>query len=748
MIESILIQGAASFGNEPQRLDSLSQLNFLFGSNGAGKTTISRIIADAVTFPGCTVNWRGGTKLETLVYNHDFVERNYHQVTELKGVFTLGEQQKETLDKIAASRIKVDDLTQQIENLTGNLQGIDGHGGKRGDLTVLENTFKEKAWTYKQKFEGKNIQAAFKGSMGSKDSFKTKILQERGSNKAETLPLEELEKKAASIFGQTPTTESMVTVIDATSLLSHESNPILKKRVIGKEDVDIATMIKKLGNSDWVRMGRTFYDANDQICPFCQQETNEAFAKSLNDYFDETFIADSRAIDELATDYTTDSERIRQQIVSIVTSPSRFLDVEKLRSEKELLDAKLNLNIQKIGEKKKEASQIVELESIGNVINAIKSLIGDANQKITEHNNMVANLDAERKTLTSQVWRFVLEELKADLTNYTSKKSSLNSAISSMEQQIRDKGTEKEQKQAEIRVLGKQTTSVQPTIDAINALLLSFGFQSFKLAPSQAGTSYKLIRQDGSDAKATLSEGEKTFLTFLYFYHLLKGSLSESGMTENRVVVFDDPVSSLDSEVLFIVSSLVKGLFDEVRSEIGNIKQIFVLTHNVYFHKEISYNQKRKEKALKEETFWVVRKLDSCSRIHKHDSNPIKTSYDLLWEEVRRKDRSRLTIQNTLRRILENYFKILGGVDLHKLSEKFEGKEKAVCSSLISWINDGSHFAHDDLYVSLDDAQVENCLKVFEEIFKKSDHHAHYKMMMGDAYIEELVETGVGEVKQ
>lgn len=748
MIESILIQGAANFGCEQQRLDGLSKFNFIFGSNGAGKTTISRIIADNTVFPNCAVNWKGGTKLESLVYNHDFVDRNFHQVAELKGVFTLGEQQKETLEKIEAGRAKVDELTKQIETLIISLQGADGNGGKRSELKVLENAFKEKAWTYKQKFEGKNIQTAFKGSMGSKDSFKTKVLGEQELNKAETLPLEELEKKSASIFGQTPVTESIVAAIDARSLLSHEFNPILQKRVIGKEDVDIAAMIKKLGNSDWVRMGRTFYDVNSQICPFCQQKTNEAFFKSLNDYFDETFIKDSRAIDNLATNYTTDAERIRQQIANIIASPSRFLDLEKLKFEKEILDAKLNLNIKKIDGKKKEASQFVELESINNVVNAIKALLDEANQKITEHNNMVANLDVERRTLTSQVWRFVLEDLKTDLTSYTSKKNGLNSAISSMEQQIRDKGTEKVQKQSDIRELEKKTTSVQPTIDAINALLLSFGFQSFKLVPSQSGTSYKLIRQNGSDAKVTLSEGEKTFLTFLYFYHLLKGSLSESGMTENRVIVFDDPISSLDSEVLFIVSSLIKGLFDEVRSGAGNIKQIFVLTHNVYFHKEISYKQKRKEKSLREETFWVVRKLDSCSKIYKYESNPIKTSYDLLWDEVRRKDRSNLTIQNTLRRILENYFKIIGGIDLHELSEKFEGKEKAVCSSLISWINDGSHFAHDDLYVSLDDAQVDTCLKVFEEIFKRSDHHAHYKMMMGDAFIEELVETGADEVRQ
>ncbi|MEZ5546122.1 MAG: AAA family ATPase [Lysobacteraceae bacterium] len=157
---------------------------------------------------------------------------------------------------------------------------------------------------------------------------------------------------------------------------------------------------------------------------------------------------------------------------------------------------------------------------------------------------------------------------------------------------------------------------------------------------------------------------------------------------------------------------------------------MFILTHNVYFHKEITYNQKRNDKALKEETFWIVRKQDSCSKVEKRDSNPISTSYDLLWAEVRREDRSKLTIQNTLRRILENYFKILGGVDLNKLCEKFDGQEKLICKSLVSWINDGSHFAHDDLYVA---PMMLKWIHIsrFSRRYSKSDHHAHYRMMMG-----------------
>lgn len=731
MIESITISEVATFGLGPEKLDGLSQFNFLFGSNGTGKTTVSRVIADEAKYPTCSVHWKGGTKLQPLVYNHDFVERNFTQSTELKGVFTLGEKQADTLAKIASAKSELDALTTKIETLTLGLQGADGTGGKKGELAVLEAGFKDKCWAQKQKHDAK-LQGGFEGVRNSSEKFKGKVLQEQVTNAATLLTLAELEKKAGSVFGPTPTTEAAVPVVDAAKLLAHESNPILNKRVIGKEDVDIAAMIKRLGNSDWVREGRAFYDVNEGTCPFCQQSTSEAFAQSLNEYFDETFVADSKAIDQLATNYDTETARIQQQLASIITSPSKFLDVEKLKSEKQLLDARIALNNQRLAGKKKEASQVVELESLSNVFAAIKTLIDAANTQVAAHNGMVANLASERTTLTAQIWKFVLDELKTDLAAFKTAKDGLDKAITAMTTQIANATTDKAKKVAEIRGLEKQTTSIQPTIDGINTLLSSFGFQGFKLAKAATGSSYKLVRSDGSDAKATLSEGERTFVTFLYFYHLLKGSDSDSGMTTDRIVVFDDPVSSLDSDILFIVGSLIKELFDEVRAGTGHIKQIFVLTHNVYFHKEVTYNPKRKDVAMNEETFWIVRKPGLLSKLDKHPTNPIKTSYELLWAEVRKSDRSNLAIQNTLRRILENYFKILGGIEFDQLCAMFDGKEKLICKSLCSWVHDGSHYAHDDLYVSIDDSMVDSYLKVFRAIFDKSGHSAHYKMMMGD----------------
>jgi len=738
MIESIQIAGEASYASTPEILHSLSKINFFYGANGSGKTTISRVVANSGSFASCSVNWKGGTALKTVVYNRDFVHENFSTATGPKGIFTLGKNDIDTLTKIAAAKAEHDASLMKIEKLKVSLSGEDGSGGKKGELAEAEDQFKEKCWLAYTKHKQKLINA-FDGFRNSKDSFKDKVLRELTSNSASLLALQDLEEKASTVFGTAPTAEPTLATIQAEQLTQLESNPILSKRVIGKGDVDIAAMIKKLGNSDWVREGRSFYEVNNSICPFCQQSIAASFTQSLNEYFDETFTTDTATIATLISNYSTQAERLQLEISQIIATQSRFLDTESLKREKELLDSKITINIQKLASKKKEPSQIIELESVGNVVSTILTAIAETNVAISTHNKTVANLAQEKRTLTAQVWKYLIDvDLKTDLAAYSTKTAALNAAIKGMNSSIDSATTEMKAKAFEIRNLEKDSTSTQPTVDGINLLLSSFGFRGFSLAKAGTGNFYKLIRADGTDAKETLSEGERTFVTFLYFYHLLKGSNSESEITTNRVVVFDDPVSSLDSDILFLVGSLIKDLFDEVRTGIGHIKQIFVLTHNVYFHKEVTFNPRRSGNiAMKsEETFWVVRKLNLSSKLEHHESNPVKTSYELLWSEVRRPDRSNLTIQNTLRRILENYFKILGGVDLNDLNAKFDGQEKLICKSLISWVNDGSHFSHDDLYVSISDSMIEPYLNVFRDIFKKSDHMAHYKMMMGDAYVE------------
>ena len=185
-----------------------------------------------------------------------------------------------------------------IANLRNSLIGEDGKGGKTSELEELESDFQEKCWAIKQKHDEK-FQGAFTGVRGKKRDFKAKLLNEAASNSATSAPLIDLEKKAETVFGAAPKASLPLAVPDFKDLLAHESDLILKKKLIGKFDVDIAAMIQKLGNSDWVKLGRPFFEANENVCPFCQQETPTSLEDSLNEYFDEAFETDTAAIEKL-----------------------------------------------------------------------------------------------------------------------------------------------------------------------------------------------------------------------------------------------------------------------------------------------------------------------------------------------------------------------------------------------------------------------------------------------------------------
>lgn len=735
MIQSISILNVATFHpTAPTKLDDLRQVNYIFGSNGTGKTTISRVIADAAFSTTCGCTWQNGQPLESVVLNRDFVENNFDQ---MRGVFTLGEKEKDTEDKIKTAKEAKDKEQEKASKLRLTLGENDGSGGKKGELAQLESDARDKFWVPVEKIKKeKKLDKALEGFLGNKEKCKAKILQETQSNQAALKPLNDLEKRAETIFGDTPTKQPSLPTLSS-GLVAHESSTILKKKVIGKEDVDIAAMITKLGNSDWVRQGLPYYEQNDKKCPFCQQSTTEQFAQSLRDYFDEAFENDTKAINDLIAQYTKEAGSIQSDVDGIIAAPGKFMDAERLKTEKATLDQTIAANILRLESKKKEPSQTVELGSLKTVLANIDAMINKANAEVVEHNKMVDNLANERQTLIAEVWRYVLNELDVDLKQYRENKEKLDKAIAGIEKGIADSEKRIADKAKEIADLEKQATSIQPTINAINQTLKRFGFDSFSLADAGDGKHYKLVRADGSDAKKTLSEGEKTFVVFLYFCHLIKGSFSETGITKDRIVVFDDPVSSLDSDVLFIVSSLIREVCENCRNGVGHIKQVFVLTHNVYFHKEVTYNRNRNpDKCMNEESFWIVRKGMPHSQCDRHQCNPIKTSYQLLWSEVREAEKAIQTgalvnphIENTLRRILEHYFTILGSVDYKHLCDKFDGFDKVMCNSLFSWVNAGSHSALDDAHITPSDAMVKNALKVFKEIFGKSGNPGHYEMM-------------------
>lgn len=734
MIESIHLANEGAYDTAGTKLEGLKKLNFIFGSNGSGKTTISRVVEGSGTFPDCKITWPGGTPLETRVYNKDFVEKHFDAESSIKGIYTFGEN-VEVAEKIKTLKGEADAINAKLIGLRKSLSGEDGTSGKKKEREILAAQLIEDVWGAKKNFD--DLDTAFTGLNNSKRNFCQRYLAEASSNGATARDISELREDAATVFSGSLTKATVLPDQDSSMISALESSTILKKKIIGKEDVDIAALIEKLGNSDWVQQGRQHFDQLNDQCPFCQQKTDAAFRQSLEAYFDESYIADLAAIERLLADYTN---AVRDLLTAysasdIVESP--YLDREAFEKDVAAVRLAFNSNVEHVTAKRKEPSAPVALTDTAPLFAAVNAHIVAANKKVKANNDTIDNLAARKKELTSQVWKRLLEDTKTIYQKFEVDTGGLDKAINSLESQIETETETFDAKQEEIEENERKITSIKPTIDAINKLLKSFGFTNFHLVESSGGGFYEVKRADGSDAKRTLSEGEKSFITFLYFYYLVGGSFSSSGGTNDKIVVFDDPVSSLDADILFIVCNLIKTIIAEMRTGTSAIKQVFVLTHNIYFHKEVTFDKNRSAAtARSDETFWVVRKTSQRSELMPFAENPIKSSYELLWREVRQKPPSDTAIQNVMRRILEHYFKFYGGTTPEDIIDKFDGKDKMICSTLLSWVNDGSHFATDDLYMACDPGQVDRYLNVFQRIFEDSDHGGHFRMMMGDDYVE------------
>ncbi|WRF74767.1 AAA family ATPase [Helicobacter pylori] len=733
-ISQISLKKVATFDENGASFKDLNSINFIYGTNGSGKTTTSSFLKNLAEngiedkFASSKIVWYNNESLKIEVYNKQFKEEQFRN-SQVKGIFTLGKKTNENLEKIESKKESINKENEKKIKNKESLKKITQEKEKE------EKDFTDSCWEKLYKKFEEDFKETLEG-LKRKEKFKEKILKEFENdkyNQSEIVGLEKLKEKIEIVFGENQT-ELALLECDLTDFDSIENHSIWEQKIVGSGGVAIADLIKKLSNEDWVAQGREYVKDNS-ICPFCQKETiTEEFKKQLESYFDTSYQESTDTIKKMKEDYTNKTDEALERLNEVIKTEQNKLDTENLKRIIETLRSKINANQQKMLDKGKEMSRSFKLDNTKNEIDAIKDLIKKANEQIANYNEMIKDIEKQKKSCKEQTWKFLINEFKSDIQEYNKKYCGLEKGINNLEKAI-SKNQEKIKKlENEIKELEKNMVSIKPIVNEINTLLKGYGFTNFSLACTEDEKFYRIQREDGQLVGETLSEGEVTFITFLYYYHLAKGSLKENDISKNKVLVIDDPISSLDSNILFIVSVLVKDLMKETMEEKTNIKQIIILTHNTYFYKEITLECDLKRYQGKY-SFWIIKKDNNVSKIKDYKENPIKNSYELLWQEVKQakeNNASWVSLQNVMRRIIEYYFRILGGFKHNdSLSECFEKiEEKQVCNSFISWFNDGSHGISDDLFVQSQDISIETYLKVFEKIFKETGHEAHYRMMM------------------
>ncbi|TGG87504.1 AAA family ATPase [Geotoga petraea] len=718
MISKILLDNVATY---KEVNFNPSKVNYIYGGNGTGKTTISKVIANENIYPYCEIE-KDDTEIDICVYNRDFLKKNFSQSNSVKGIFTLGKNSKDAQEFIEMKKDELEKLKEKNNKFENSKEILEE------EITKENQDFENKMWEIKKEYESE-FREAFEGYMSSKKKFSEKCLGEF-NNSSELLRFQDLVERKNLVFKKDVIKYEQISIINFEKLRELEQSEILSTPIIGKENSQFGMLIKKLKNSDWVNKGREYLKNSESQCPFCQQPINRDIIRKIEEFFDDSYKEQFGLINDFKEEYCTLIKTLINNLKELRTQDIEIIDLSILDEKIKIIEEKNKVNLMKINEKIDTPSNIIKLEKITDVIQEINTIITDFQKMIEKNNNLIENIKSEKNKLINQIWRFIVERNKNDIKRYKSSISGYKKGVKNINNKIKNNLEDSKAIDKEIKLKEAEITNTEHTKNEINKILKIFGFVGFKIENAEKEGKYKIIRNDGSPVEETLSEGEYNFITFLYFYQMIKGSTDPTGITRDKVIVIDDPVSSLDSNILFIVSSLVKNIVNDCNNGKNGIKQVLLFTHNVYFYKEVTFRGSNKE-LKKHEKFWIIKKIDELSKIEKHDENPIQTTYEMLWEEIRDKERiNKVSVFNTLRRILEYYFNIIGGLDYEKCIHSFEGEDKLVCKALISWINDGSHFVNDDTMIYLDPESIEKYLKVFKMIFDNMGHISHYYMMM------------------
>ena len=739
MIDWVDLSRFPCFGND-ESLSDLAAVNYVFGPNGSGKTTISQSLA-TVGADDSHVRWVTGRQT-VKVYNRDYVRNAFTNADgEERGVFLLGEDSGDTFAQI-------EELEKQCEKTKKRIRTRQEHiRDEEASLAGRRNELAGKVWERRSV-----IPEIIKHEMTGLNGSRAKCL-ELVLDKAREFPergeeaFESLVSKVEAAFSKTVSERDSITQAPAVSWDEDALKAALSAPIIGSSDVPLAEMIEQLGISDWVQQGAGHLDGQEGspvLCPFCQQVAPEDLSGQLASIFDDTY---QRKRDEIEA-FQRDTAEVAGSLAAYKDKNLKALQDTVDSSEVDLVFAAVEVGIERIStsveHKLLKPSDVVDVDSVAAYFSALKSVVETANGSIGDANAIVRNRKEQRPVILNAAWQEFVRGHLGDLVNafFADEKKSktktdgLAIGIEKQEGLLRDF-------EAELRGLRAQTTSSEATIQTINDLLAMSQFHSFKLEKARrTNDGYRIIRDGGELADVnTLSEGERTFITFLYFFHSLS-EVRQDGETETVSAVIDDPVSSLDGDIMFVVSALTRELIRGVRKgQRGRVSQVILLTHNTRFHNEVSYEHKGEESSKIK--FYRIRKyspepnrIEDCGQ-----KNPIRSAYQELWDEVatarKRPDSPMPWLPNVLRRILESYFSTLGGQgNLYEIGQDLVSTQRAHHDALIAWSHSGSHTIVDAEVYSQPSSSNGQWLGAFERIFENMSngaHWGHYEMMMGEA---------------
>ena len=663
---------------EDESINFDKSVNFVFGKNGTGKSSICDLIR--------TQNSNGEHGYDAYIF------QGFESV--------ISDDQKLNAIVLGEENTKIDKIIKKYESEIADIQGkIDTEKAKIVEpQDESENLYTQKIKLENEKQIEENKEQKFYSNSASKiANIKDPVVVENVKNynknsfqgeiedalKSPILSNEEIAtlKETIASTRKQEVEEVSLDEIDFAVLQEDVENLLLKT-------VQPSIKITELDNDNkkrqFAEIGKDCHSAGD-TCAFCGNiVTNERLQK-LEKYFSSSEI--DKFTKELS-DKLIEIKNYENELKKIIIQEEAFYPEFKNSISKILLKVDKNkLEQQKFLEKlkgslegkQKNLFDIIPYESeelpskLDGEIEEYNKLV-EKNNKYTKdlpENKAKARTKLRYNAIAEIVRNSNLEEIKTDLNDINTSLGIKEGEIREVEKTIKDYETKQKEKQEKIDEQLSKTKNTGILAKNINKKLENYTNFTLERKKEQGREFYEIKEKIGDEEKTRsveeLSTGEKNIVALLYFIESLNDL--ENGSDKPKFIVFDDPMNSNDDTMQYLIANEILKLVKQVNKP-KNKDKILILTHNVLFYLNITrdikneYRFKKKGDGnsinpYKELNFYRLMAYDGKTKTLKlqEDSEDFKTQYESLWFELiflYEMDKPELMC-NPARRIIESY---------------------------------------------------------------------------------------------
>ena len=360
-------------------------------------------------------------------------------------------------------------------------------------------------------------------------------------------------------------------------------------------------------------------------CLFCDGVYTAERVDRLNRHFDESLRQVQQTIDRLDTQIVKHEEQCEQFVKGL--EPPKSLDEVRTKCWLDHTDAirctvaavkeRLAFLRQQLACKREELFRPLTLEE-SNTDSAVSGNVDvePLNVIIREHNSDIDNYDQLKNQVCSDVVQYYVEQVREDYVASKGAVQEVERKLNSTKQQLKANKTELQQL--------KNSQQDHAHFARLLTTDLHRYFGRDELTFEISDHNGYVIQRNGEKADH-LSEGEQRSIALLYF---LRDIESNGANLRERIVVFDDPVSSVDD-------GAATGAFAYIWDKCVGLKdkgvaQLFVLTHNFDFFRRWINGLDSTFKSKKKQDEYSIRELRANSSRNTEGSHT-RVPYFVLW---------------------------------------------------------------------------------------------------------------------